>query len=107
MPGEVALDHELRNDGLLQPRGAGVEGLARRGEPLDQTLGYDQIAKPQSREQHLAEAAGVEHDILAVEAFQRRQWSAGVMKLAVVVVFDDPSLRACGPSQQCQSPRQR
>ena len=97
MSGEVALRHEPGDNGLFQPAAAGAEKRHRRGETVDQAVGNDEVTQPQPRKQHLAEAAGIEHDVAAIEVLQCRQRPTGIVEFAVVVVFEDPCRIRLGP----------
>ena len=73
-------------------------------EPLDLRFRHDQIGKPNAREKHLAERAGIEHTPITIQALQRRQRAADIPVLAVIVVLDDPGVVLRCPVQQRQAP---
>src|SRR6516164_9483964 len=64
---EVTFVHEPRNDSLLEPRISCMEGARSAREGFHEPVGDDHVAQPQSREQNLAEAAGIEYDVRTVE----------------------------------------
>src|SRR5262249_48186105 len=64
----------------------------------------DHEAKTERIEQHLREGADVDHATGTVERLQGSNGVAGVAVLRVVVVFDDPCVRACGPAKEFQTP---
>jgi hypothetical protein len=72
---------------VFKPAAPSTEYRYSLGKTIDETIRHNQIAEPQGGEEHLAEAAGMKHDIGPIEAFQRRQWPPGIVIFAVVIVF--------------------
>ena len=77
------------------------------GERGHEFLRQDQIARPQAGEQNFAETARIKNTIRTVEALQRRERTAGVAELAVVIVLHHVRARFARPGQKGKPPRQR
>lgn len=105
MTAEVALGHEVGEHRLLEqwrpPRCDRFHG----GDAVDEIAGHDQVAESQRGEEHLAEAACVEHQTPLIERLKRRHRCAGIAILAVVVVFEDHCVRLVRVLEQRQPPR--
>src|SRR5262249_483251 len=80
---------------------------AASDKSIHQIGGHDYIADPKGRKEHLAESAGVDHPVLAVQPLQRCDWSARIMILAIAIVFDDPGPCGSCPFEQLQAARER
>ncbi|PSQ68220.1 MAG: hypothetical protein BRD26_08840, partial [Bacteroidetes bacterium QH_1_64_81] len=103
---EVAFFEEVGHDHLGgEGRASFQQGLGG-GKRLDQRLGHHEVAEAESGEQHLAKGADVDDPARVVEPLEGGDGTPFVAVLAVVVVLQNPRLRAFGPVQQRQSPGQ-
>ena len=103
MRGKVPLADEFGGDRLHQLRTVAVIHRARGDERVNQRRRDDQVRQPQRREQRFGEGAEVQHPATAIQALHRRYRQAVVMKLAVVIVLDDPGLLPVRQRQQRQA----
>ena len=94
---------EFGGDRLHQLRAVAVIHRARGDERVNQRRRDDQVRQPQRREQRFGEGAEVQHPATAIRALHRRYRQAVVMKLAVVIVLDDPGLLPVRQRQQRQA----
>src|SRR5262249_37661732 len=107
MSREVACRYEIGDDTLFEhfmPQILQANGTCKN---VNQRFRRDEISKPKARIQNFAEASGIEHPLIAIEAFESRQGPADVAKFAVVIVLKDPGARVAGPRQKGKPPRQR
>src|SRR4051794_23648950 len=102
----MTFGHESPDRALQKCRRSGTAPLVRLPERSHQLLRYDEVAKPQARKQNFAEASGVEHAFVAIDALECRQRPAHVAEFAVVIVLDDKGSRLARPRQQRKAPRQ-
>ena len=105
VPREVGCGNEIGDDPLLErcmPQMSQADGAC---ESINQRFRCDEISKPKARIQHLAEASGIEHPPVVIEALESRQGVAHVTEFAVVIVLDDPGARAARPGQKGKAPR--
>src|SRR5438552_211422 len=95
--GDEAREHALREAGRVS-----VGGCLERREDIDGSGGHDEVTEAETGRQNLAEGTEIEHAMAAIERVERRQRPAAVAVLAVVVVLEDPGVRAFGPIEQRQ-----
>ncbi len=100
MAEEVAVVDEGGEDLLRQHRLAAGEQIGGIVKGRHRAGGHHHVAETQRRHHGFAEGAHVDHPILKIEAFQRRQHLAGVVKFAVVIILDDPGVILPGPVKQ-------
>ncbi len=98
---------EKRGEDLLRQHrlaaGGDIRAVVKRP---DGAGGHHHVAHAQRRHDGFTEGAHKDHPVVLVEAFQRRQHLAGVVKLPVIIVFDDPRLVLAGPVEQLLLARQ-
>jgi hypothetical protein len=87
---EVALAIDERTD----RRGAAQDGWWR-----------DQVADTKAGRQDLGESADIHHHAVAIGARQRQDGTTVVVKLMIVVVFDDRDLFSAGKRKERQATR--
>ena len=104
---EGAALHQLGQRCLLDAAATQVVVHLGGDEIVAQATRTDDIAQAQPREQHLREAADVDHPVTHVQRSQRRDGDAVVAELAVVVVLDHPAAALGGVVEQGHAPRQR
>src|SRR5690242_19873515 len=107
MSGEMPFGHEGGDHALFERRGSAMVELTGAREGLNRFFRDDEVAKPQTWIQHLAEAAGIELSFVAIDAFQSRQRPAQIAEFAVVIILDNECAGTRGPRQQRYTPRQR
>ena len=73
---EVPLHDERREDRLVEHRRVPHRGRAQRRDPVHQPGRKHQVAQPQRREEHLAEAAGEQDRRVRLQALERRESAA-------------------------------
>ncbi len=99
---------EKRGEDLLRQHRLAAGGNVRAvGKGPDGAGGHYHVAHAQRRHDGFTEGAHKNHPVMLVETFQRRQHFAGVVKLPVVIVFNDPRLVLAGPVEQLLLARQR
>jgi ABC-type uncharacterized transport system substrate-binding protein len=106
MAREVPLDHEVGNDHLVEQRWARSKQFCDALEALEFGWRYDQIAQTQTGTQDLAERARIKDSAGIIQALKRRERTAVVTELAVIIILDDPRPRLGGPGQQFEPARQ-
>jgi hypothetical protein len=104
--GEVPLRDERRKGRLRHDPRMVVQRPPRPCKRLHQIVRHDEVADPQTREQHLREGAQIDRPAAVIEAPQGRQRRSGIAVLAVVIVLDDPGVRRPCPVEQSQAARQ-
>ena len=57
------------------------------------------------RRQHLRERADIRHDARSIDAGYRQDWLAAVVKLVIVIVFDDGKALLGGKVQELEPAR--
>ena len=93
---DLLRQHRLAAGGNVRAVGKGPDGAG----------GHHHVAQAQRRHDGFTEGAHKNHPVVPIETFQRRQHLAGVVKLAVVIVFDNPRLVLAGPVEQLLLARQ-
>src|SRR5581483_12370502 len=104
MAREMTLSDEVAEYRLIEERCVAARDRQRRGDDVHEIRWQDEIAQAERREQHFAEAAGEQHDVVRVESLQCRHWPPRVAILAVVVVLEDHRTRTARPVEQRQPP---
>src|SRR5690348_1938643 len=107
MAREVPLDHEVRNDHLVEQRWARSKQFCDALEALEFGCRHDQIAQTQAGTQDLAERARIKDAPGIIQALERRERTAVITELAVIIILDDPRPRLGGPGQQFEPAWQR
>ena len=107
MSREVACRYEIGDDTLFERCMPQISQANGACENVNQRFRRDEISKPKARIQNFAEASGIEHPLIAIEALESRQGPADVAKFAVVIILNDPGARLAGPRQKGKPPRQR
>jgi hypothetical protein len=102
---EVAVAHEVGEHGLVEGRGAVVEGFANAAEARDEVVRDDDVADAQRGEQDLAEGADVDDALIGVEALERGDRLVVVAVFGVVVVLEDPGAGAARPLEELEAAR--
>ena len=92
---------------MRQHRLAAGEDVRAVGKRADGAGGHHHVPHAQRWHDGFAEGAHKDHPVMLVEAFQRRQHFAGVVKFAVIIIFDNPRLVLAGPVEQLLLARQR
>src|ERR1700743_963115 len=103
MMAEVAFGNELREDGLIERGWMKIDESASCCERLYETLGQDHEAKTQRVEEHLREGANVDNATRTVETLQSSNGATRVAVLRVVIIFDNPGVRAGSPAEKFQA----
>ena len=103
----MAVFHKARQGQLQDLRCVTVHHAARIGEGFDQFVGQYHVAHSQPRVEGLAEGADVERALVLVQALYAGGRLPVVVKLAVVVIFDDPFALLRRPVDQLKTTLQR
>ena len=92
MTEKMPLVEKRGEDFLRQHRLAAGEDVRAVGKRADGAGGHHHVPHAQRWHDGFAEGAHKDHPVMLVEAFQRRQHFAGVVKFAVIIIFDNPRL---------------
>jgi len=106
VPRQMTILNELGEHSLVERWALPIPQRASVRKCVDQDGRHDQVAQPEGRKEHLAERAEVYHPAIGIQALQRRERSAGVAVLAVIVVFENPGVLASCPFEQRTAARQ-
>ncbi len=103
----MAIADEVSRGGLEWHRNAVVRAIAYCAQSVDQAIGSNQEAQPQTRSEQFAERADVNHaTVAAIKRLECRGRRTFVAKFAVVIVFKDERIGLIGPLQQRETTRQ-
>ena len=98
--------HKPRQGQLQDLRCVAVHDAARTGKGFDQLPGQHDVAQPQPGGEGFAEGADVDSPLILVQALDAGGRLSVVVKLAVVVILDDPFAFLGSPVDQLQAPFQ-
>ena len=104
VPLELAVFDQLRNRCLRGEIALNVQERPDRRDPADQLGRGDYVADPDSRCQNLRQRADIHHDAGAIGTGQRKDGTAIVVKLVIVVVLDDRHLPLLRQGQDLDAP---
>ncbi|MNM69011.1 hypothetical protein D3C81_805920 [compost metagenome] len=107
MRAEVAAFDEARQGQLRNRRAVPIQQGAGHGHGCHQLWRQHHVANAQAGEQRFGEGADVDRPRMRIEPLHASGGFSSVVKLAVVVVFDDPALACSGPFDDGQTPIQR
>src|SRR5262245_35168630 len=96
----MTFGHEGGDHALRKRRSPEVPAVVGADEGGNQLLRHDEIAEPETRKQHLAEAPCIEHPLIAIDALQGRQGTTHVTEFAIVIILDDKGTGFAGPGEE-------
>jgi len=96
----MAFGNEFGERCLLEIRRLDVAVESRAYERVDQRFRNDDESHPQAREERFVERATIHHAAAVVRRLKRGERTRRILKVAVVVVFDDELVRRLRPLEQ-------
>src|SRR5215470_1186054 len=94
MASEVSLADEISYDSLIENGGTDVSCIPCSRENMHQVFWHNYVTQAQGGKYHLTKRTYVDDPTIGVQALQRRNRAAVKSIFAIVVILDNPRLRA-------------